>query len=41
MAYPVLEGIPCLLKENSILAIHLVNDYQEFKNANDIAFEKH
>jgi len=38
LAYPVVEGIPCLLKENSILATHLLTDYQEFKNENGISF---
>ncbi len=36
LAYPVIEGIPCLLKENSILATHLLTDYQEYKKSNNI-----
>jgi uncharacterized protein YbaR (Trm112 family) len=30
LAYPILESIPCLLKENSILAIHLQTNYEKF-----------
>ena len=40
LTYPVLKEIPCLLKENSILASHLLTDYQgriqEFKKHNII-----
>ena len=36
LAYPVLEGIPCLLKSNSILASHLLTNYEEFKAENNI-----
>lgn len=36
LAYPVMGEIPCLLKENSILAIHLKTDYQAFKAENNI-----
>lgn len=38
LAYPILDKIPCLLKENSILATHLQTDYQEYKKKNDIVF---
>ncbi len=38
LAYPVLEGIPCLLKENSILAAHLLTDYEKFKKSKNIKF---
>lgn len=34
LAYPVLEGIPCLLSHNSILASHMLTDYQAFKKQN-------
>jgi ubiquinone/menaquinone biosynthesis C-methylase UbiE/uncharacterized protein YbaR (Trm112 family) len=40
LAYPVLDKIPCLLKENSILATHLLTDYNEYKTANNIVFNK-
>lgn len=39
LAYPVIDGIPCLLKENSILASHLLTDYDAFKKENDIDFK--
>lgn len=38
LAYPVIEGIPCLLNDNSILATHLLTDYSAFKTAHDISF---
>ena len=38
LAYPVLEGIPCLLKENSILTAHLLTDYEKFKKSKNIKF---
>ena len=40
LAYPVLDKIPCLLKENSILATHLLTDYNEYKTANNIVFDE-
>lgn len=36
LAYPVIDGIPCLLKENSILASHLLTDYEEYKKSHNI-----
>ncbi len=30
LAYPVIDGIPCLLKDNAILATHLLTDYNEY-----------
>lgn len=36
LAYPVIQNIPCLLKENAVLAIHLLSDYSEFKKENNI-----
>ncbi|MDX2414095.1 MAG: methyltransferase domain-containing protein [Bacteroidales bacterium] len=36
LAYPILDNIPCLLKENSILAIHLNTEYEDFKRRNQI-----
>lgn len=36
LAYPLIDGIPCLLKENSVLATHLLTDYGAFKKANNI-----
>lgn len=38
LAYPVIEDIPCLLKENSVLATHLLTDYNEFKEKHQITF---
>lgn len=38
LAYPILDGIPCLLKDNSILAAHLLTDYSEYKKTNGILF---
>lgn len=38
LAYPVLENIPCLLKENAILATHLLTDYNRFKSENNLCF---
>lgn len=38
LAYPVIDDIPCLLKENSVLASHLLTDYQEFKKEHGISF---
>ncbi len=36
LAYPVIDGIPCLLKENSILTTHLLTNYNEYKTAHNI-----
>ena len=36
LAYPILEEIPCLLSNNSILATHLPTNYENFKKANKI-----
>ena len=30
LAYPVIDEIPCLLKSNAVLAVHLETDYSEF-----------
>jgi ubiquinone/menaquinone biosynthesis C-methylase UbiE/uncharacterized protein YbaR (Trm112 family) len=38
LAYPIIESIPCLLKENAILASHLFTNYNEFKKTNNIEF---
>lgn len=38
LAYPVVDNIPLLLKENAILASHLLTDYEAFKSANDLTF---
>jgi len=35
LAYPVIENIPCLLKENSILAAHLNTKYEEYMTAHN------
>ena len=40
MAYPVIGGIPCLLKENAILASHLETDFVKFKIENGISFNE-
>jgi len=39
LAYPVIDEIPCLLKENSILAIHLLTDYNEYKTTHNIVYK--
>lgn len=38
LAYPIINNIPCLLKENSILATHLLTNYKEFKKTNNITY---
>lgn len=38
LAYPIIENIPCLLKENSILATHLLTNYENYKTEHDIVF---
>lgn len=38
LAYPIIDKIPCLLKENSILASHLLTDYKEYKTAHNITY---
>ncbi len=38
LAYPVVEQIPCLLKDHAVLATHLQTDYQEFKKAQNIDY---
>lgn len=39
LAYPIIDKIPCLLKENSILATHLLTDYKEYKTAHNIVYK--
>lgn len=39
LAYPIIDKIPCLLKENSILATHLLTDYKEYKTAHNILYK--
>ncbi len=39
LAYPVIDNIPCLLKENSVLATHLLTNYKEFKAERNIVIE--
>jgi len=41
LAYPIIENIPCLLKENSILATHLNTKYHDYKKANNIVYDVH
>jgi len=36
LAYPVIDNIPCILKDNAILAFHLLTDYENFKTMNNI-----
>ncbi len=36
LAYPIIKNIPCLLSENSILASHLLTNYQKFKRQHNI-----
>lgn len=40
LSYPVIDNIPCLLKENSILTTHLLTDYEEYKSVNNIAIRR-
>ena len=39
LAYPVIDEIPCLLKENSILATHLLTNYDKYKTAHNILYK--
>ena len=41
LAYPVIENIPCLLKENSILATHLKTNFKDYKTAHNIVYDVH
>jgi len=36
LAYPIVMRIPCLLRENAIIASHLLTNYQEFKEDHSI-----
>ena len=36
LTYPILEKIPLLLKENAILATHLLTDYNQYKKEHNI-----
>ena len=36
LAYPVIQEIPCLLRENAIIATHFQTDYNQFKIINRI-----
>jgi len=38
LAYPVIDGIPCLLKDNAILATHLLTNYEEFRSTHGVSF---
>jgi uncharacterized protein YbaR (Trm112 family) len=40
LAYPIIDGIPCLIKDNAILATHLLTDYNEYKAENNIVHKK-
>ena len=31
LAYPVIKGVPCLLRQNAVLAAHFMMDYQAFR----------
>lgn len=39
LAYPVIQNIPCLLKENAIIATQFLTDFNEFKKSNKIDFK--
>ena len=39
LAYPIIDEITCLLKENSILATHLLTDYNEYKPTHNIVYK--
>lgn len=38
LAYPIIESIPCLLQENSILATHLMTNYKDYKTTHHIVY---
>jgi SAM-dependent methyltransferase len=33
LVYPVIDGIPCLLKDNAIIATHYLTEYNKFKDS--------
>ena len=39
LAYPIIDNISCLLKENSILTTHLLTDYKKYKTAHNILYK--
>ena len=39
LSYPIMSNIPVLLKENSMLATHLLTDYELFKMENSLHFD--
>jgi SAM-dependent methyltransferase len=41
LAYPILQNIPCLLKENAIIATHFLTSYEEFKKTNNFDFKQY
>jgi ubiquinone/menaquinone biosynthesis C-methylase UbiE len=38
ITYPVIDNIPCLLKENAILTTHLLTDYNQYKKEHNIRY---
>jgi ubiquinone/menaquinone biosynthesis C-methylase UbiE/uncharacterized protein YbaR (Trm112 family) len=38
ITYPVIDNIPCLLKENAILTTHLLTDYNQYKKEHGIIY---
>jgi ubiquinone/menaquinone biosynthesis C-methylase UbiE len=40
ITYPVIDNIPCLLKENAILTTQLLTDYNQYKIEHEINFSK-
>jgi ubiquinone/menaquinone biosynthesis C-methylase UbiE/uncharacterized protein YbaR (Trm112 family) len=38
ITYPIIDSIPCLLKENAILTTHLLTDYNQYKKENGIIY---
>lgn len=37
LTFPIIEGIPCLLKENAVLTTHLQTNYNNYKSMHNIA----
>lgn len=40
LAFPVIDKIPCLLRENSVLATHLLTDFKQYKATHNISYKK-
>ena len=40
LAYPILQNIPCLTRDNAIIASHFLTSYEEFKKTNKLDFKE-